>query len=317
LKALHLRSFLVVFVLAFALGGCARSTQANTATDTIGDIAVGGMQRTYLLHLPSGYQSAQPAPLLIALHGNGETGGGMAELTGFDDLADAQGFVVVYPDGIEKSWADRNNTDADRAGVDDVAFISALIDQLAVQYAIDPARVYATGMSNGGFMATVLACALPDKVAAVAPVAATMPASLVGDCPAGRPVPFLLIHGLDDTVVPPGGGMVQAQGGNLGPVLSDGDTAAFWANRDGCGAAPAVTRLPRPVDDGTRVRQMDYTGCQENAEVVYDAVVGAGHVWPGGPQDPPTNLDASAVIWSFFAAHPRQGSAADKPTDSR
>lgn len=250
MKCRRLRPSLVALVLIIALGGCARSTQANTGADTIGDITVGGMQRTYLLHLPTGYQSSQPAPLLIALHGNGETGG-MAELTGFDDLADTQGFIVVYPDGIAKSWAHRNNTDADRAGVDDVAFIGALIDQLAAQYAVDPARVYATGMSNGGFMATLLACALPDRIAAAAPVAATMPVSLVSDCHPSRPVPFLLIHGLGDMVVPPNGGMVQAQGGNLGLVLSDADTASFWANHTGCTFPPAVTYPPATVDDGT------------------------------------------------------------------
>jgi polyhydroxybutyrate depolymerase len=199
--------------------------------------------------------------------------------------------------------------------VDDVAFISALIDQVASAYAVDRARVYATGISNGGFMATLLACALPDKIAAVAPVAATMPVSFLQSCMPGRPVPFLLIHGLDDTTVPPNGGAVQAQGGTLGLVLSDTDAAAFWANIDGCATPPAVTGLPTTADDGITVTQTEYTGCQQNAAVVFDGLAGVGHLWPGGPHFASTNFDASAVIWAFFAAHPRQDAPATPHAD--
>jgi polyhydroxybutyrate depolymerase len=298
-------SVILAAILILTLGGCGRVTHADYPAATTGTITVGGTERTYLFHVPASYQAAQPAPLLIALHGLGETGGDMADMTGFDTLADAQGFIVVYPVGVEQSWADRNNTAADRAGVDDVAFIDALIDHLATSYAIDPARIYATGISNGGFMATLLACALPEKIAAVAPVAATMPVSLAPQCPATRPVPFLLIHGLDDRTVPPGGGVVDAQGGNLGLVMSDTDAITFWANHNGCAPEPTVTSLPTTVGDGTHVAETSYTGCTADAGVVYDALAGVGHVWPGGPHNLSQNFDASAAIWTFFAAHPR------------
>jgi polyhydroxybutyrate depolymerase len=317
LKIRRLRPSLLALVFVIALGGCGRATQANTPTDTIGGITVGGMQRTYLLHLPSSYQSSHPAPLLIALHGAGDTGGGMAELTGFDTLADAQGFLVAYPDAVERIWADRNNTYADQAGVDDVAFIGALIDRVAASYAVDPARVYVSGFSLGGLMTFLLGCTLSGTVAAVAAVAATMPVSVAQGCPSTRPEPLLLIHGEGDDVIPAAGGTLPGQDGHLGPTLSDADTAAFWAGRNGCTSPPGVTDLPATVNDGTRVRQTAYTGCRQNAEVVYDAVAGTGHVWPGGPQDPPTNLNASAAIWSFFASHPRQEIPMERPTGPR
>jgi polyhydroxybutyrate depolymerase len=271
------------------------------------------MKRTYLLHLPSGYDPARAAPLLIALHGAGDTGADMESITGFNALANAQGFLVVYPEGIKQTWADRNNTYADRAGVDDVAFMGALIDQISATYAVDPARVYATGISNGGFMATVLACALPDKVAAVAPVAATMPVSLASQCPPGVPVSLLLIHGQGDTVDPPGGGLPDAQDGNLGPIFSDAETIDFWANRDSCQSAPAVTDLPTVASDDPQVQQTEYSGCHDRTGVTYDALAGVGHLWPGGPHYAAQNFDASAVIWSFFAAHPQQRETAVTP----
>jgi polyhydroxybutyrate depolymerase len=313
MHASRLLSCILAVALALSLGGCARTTHAKDTTDTAGTITVGGRQRTYLVHLPSGYDPTRPVPLLIALHGSGSTGADMADLTGFNALADTQGFLVAYPDGIDGSWADHNNTDADRAGVDDVAFMDALIDHLSTAYGVDPARVYATGMSNGGFMATLLACTLPETVAAVAPVAATMPLSLVSQCPPGRPVSLLLIHGLDDTVDPPGGGKVDAQGGKIGPIASDAETVAFWASRDGCWSAPAATDLPTTGSGKAKVRQTDYSDCWDGTQVRYDTLTGIGHVWPGGPHSTLQGFDASAVIWSFFAAHPQQREPAVKP----
>ncbi len=313
MRARRLLSSILTVALALSLGGCARITHAKDTTDITGSITVGGMDRTYLLHLPSGYDPARPAPLLIALHGAGDTAADMESITGFNALANAQGFLVVYPEGVKRTWADRNNTYADRAGVDDVAFMDALIGHLSATYAVDPARVYATGISNGGFMATVLACALPDKVAAVAPVAATMPETLPAQCPPGAPVSLLLIHGQGDTVDPPSGGKPDAQDGNLGPIASDAETVAFWANRDGCWSAPAVTDLPTAASDDPQVRQTVYSGCWDNTGVTYDALAGVGHLWPGGPHYAAKNFDASAVIWSFFAAHPRQKVAALQP----
>ena len=313
MHASRLLSCILAVALVLSLGGCARTTHAKDTMDTAGTITVGGRQRTYLIHLPSGYDPARPVPLLIALHGSGNTGADMSDLTGFNALADTQGFLVAYPDGIDGSWADRNNTDADRAGVDDVAFLDALVGHLSAAYAVDPARVYVTGMSNGGFMATLLACVLSDTVAAVAPIAATMPLSLVSQCPPGRPVPLLLIHGLSDTVDPPGGGKVDAQGGKIGPIASDAETVAFWAKRDGCWAAPTITDLPTTGIGKTQVRQTDYSACWDGAGVTYDALTGVGHVWPGGPHYTPKDFDASAVVWSFFAAHPQQRAPAAKP----
>src|SRR4051794_1964452 len=148
-------------------------------------MSFGGLQRTYLVHAPSGVD--QPAGLVINLHGAGANGGAQAAITNYGYAADALGFVVAYPDGIDQSWADgRGASVPDRQGVDDVGFLTALVDRLVHDYGIPPGRVFATGMSAGAFMATRLACDRADVVAAIAPVAGTLGSGV--PCAPSRPV---------------------------------------------------------------------------------------------------------------------------------
>lgn len=275
-----------------------------------GVLQIGGLERTYLVRLPPSYEASRRWPLVLALHGGGGRGRDMERLTHLGEIADRRGFVVVYPDGYWRRWADgRGTTPPERAGVDDVAFVAALLDELGRSLAIDPARVYATGISNGGFFANRLACELAGRIAAVAAVAATIGESLAARCRPSRPVPVLIIHGARDPLVPWDGGEMTVGAG--GRILSAPATAARWAGLDGCDPAPAVTALPARAADGTSVRREAYGGCRGGVEVLLYAIEGGGHAWPGGLQYLPerligkTNrdLDAGEVIMEFFERH--------------
>jgi polyhydroxybutyrate depolymerase len=177
---------------------------------TTRSIIFAGLERTYRIHMPPSYDKSTPLPLLIALHGGGGSGEKMEELTlrGFNRLSDKEGFIVVYPDGIEKHWNDgRENVKyrAHREKIDDVGFISALIDYLVKQYNIDIKQVYATGISNGAMMSFRLGCELSEKIAAIAPVAGSMPENLPTRCSPSRSISVLIISNTEDPLVPWGG----------------------------------------------------------------------------------------------------------------
>jgi polyhydroxybutyrate depolymerase len=276
----------------------------------------GGLQRTYNVHISSSYDKAIPTPLVIALHGGGGTGQGMNKLTNFNAIADRENFIIVYPDGFENHWNDGRGVQQYRAqiqNVDDVGFISALIDHLSEELNIDTKRVYVTGISNGAMMSHRLGCELSQKIAAIAPVAGNIPVNMASIWAPSRPVPVLIINGTDDPLVPWAGGDVHLGPAELGQVLSVADTVKFWVTNDKCPSLPLVTQLPdKDPSDGTRVRTEIYGGCENGAEVVLYAVEGGGHTWPGGLQYLPESIigrtsrdfDASEIIWQFFKEHP-------------
>ena len=212
-------------------------------------------------------------------------------LSGWNRLAESQGFIVVYPSGsdVPKIW----HVDRGAGLTRDVTFISALIDTLEVNYNIDPTRIYANGLSAGGGMAFVLSCTLSDRIAAVGLVAAAQPMDR-GWCTDQRPVPMIAFHGAADPIVP-------YQGGPLGDPFNHvkvmfpavKDWVAGWARRNRCG--------PEPVESGVApdVTRIEYTRC-----------VGGGHSWPGGKPLPewwvgPTSrsIDATSQMWTFFRTH--------------
>ncbi|QIS12111.1 extracellular catalytic domain type 1 short-chain-length polyhydroxyalkanoate depolymerase [Nocardia arthritidis] len=295
---------------------CGRSA-ARTPGDPTLDLNVGGTQRHYLIHRPAAPRLGR-IPAVLVFHGGGGTARYMADRSGFDRLADDSGFLAVYPDGIDKSWNDGRGGDtrAGALGVDDVGFVSSLIDRLVADENVDPARIFATGMSNGAMFTEDLGCRLSAKLAAIAPVAGTLPAADAPDCAPTHPLPVLEIHGTADPVVPYQGGVVRVTSGNLGgsgssPVLSTDATQQLWRAKNGCGQ-PDTANLPSRTDDGTSVTT--YTAaCAGGTSVVLYSVTGGGHSWPGGQQYLPAALigpvshqfDATETIWRFFAAvHP-------------
>lgn len=288
--------FLLVIVFMVC---CAR----QDTTDQKGSLTVDGLTRTYTVHVPVQYSG--PAPLVIALHGGGGSSEKMANLTNFNAVSDKNGFIVVYPDGVENHWNDGRDVSyrSHKEDIDDVKFISTLIDQLSKEFSIDETRIYVTGISNGAMMSCRLACELSEKVAGIAMVAGTMPEALVL-CPS--PVPVLIMNGTDDPLVQWEGGEITVGSQSLGVILSAYDTVMYWVSVNKCSSTPVVQWLPDTREDGCFVRKEVYPG--EHIVVLY-AIEGGGHTWPGGPQHASEHfigrtcydIDAATVIWQFFS----------------
>ncbi len=267
----------------------------------------GGLTRTYYVHLPVSYNGQQAVPLVLAFHGSGATGESFARQSHLNATADEGGFIAVYPDGYEEQWADgRGTTPPEQDGVDDVAFVSALIDKLTNELHIDQNRIYVAGFSNGGIFAQRLACELADKITAMVSVSGTMAANISEQCQPARPVPTLLFMGTDDPSVPFAGGEVD---GNQGIDLSAAETIQQWVLHNGCSATPWTTQAPSAVNDGNEVFRTQYSPCKDNADVVLYTIEGGVHTWPGGSESQQiarmnNHLDASQIAWDFFRQHP-------------
>jgi polyhydroxybutyrate depolymerase len=270
-----------------------------------------GLERSYVVRVPSGLaQHDGRVPLVMVLHGGGGNADNAESMTGFTAKAEKEAFIVVYPEGTGRfrkrhlTWnAGHCCGIAMKRRADDVGFIGALLDKLLVDYPIDPKRIYATGMSNGGMMTHRLGIELSERFAAIAPVVAT----LFGDeTTPPHPVSALMINGLLDKSVPPEGG---PPGGHF-PSAWDGtpakpalEQAAFWAQADGCAGDP--DRI-----GGGRYILTQYR-CPAGLAVVIYLVKDNGHAWPGGQKgsrlgdEPGTALNATDLIWAFFKAHPK------------
>ena len=297
---------LLAAALLAPAGACAQAPGRPPHGDRAGSVVVEGVTRTFRLRLPPAYADGRPVPLVVVLHGGGGSGRRMSRHIGMGPIADREGFAVVYPDGIGGSWNDGRGI-AGR-GSDDVGFIRTLLDTLSRRLRLDTTRIYATGISNGAMFAHRLACDLPGRFAAIAPVAGGLPASLADRC-AGTPVSVLAIQGTADRLVPYDGGMVA---GSRGEVLSAAASVAHWARVAGCAPAPVTAPLPdRAPRDGTTIRHTEYRGCRGHAVSLY-TVTGGGHTWPGGEATSvrlmgrtTRDIGGSREIWRFFAAHPR------------
>lgn len=281
------------------------------------------LKRTFRIHIPASYNKSVQLPLVIALHGRGGNGESMILITrkGFNKLSDRDGFIVVYPDGIQMNWNDgrmdeKANDRAHRENIDDVGFISALIDSMINDYNTDPKRVYVTGISNGAIMSYRLACELSHKITAIAPVDGNMPELLISVCSPSRYMSVLAINNTYDPLVPYNGGEIYGsiRKVNLGKVLSVNESIQFWVNRDRCSMTPVMTVEPdRDPKDGTKVTKKQYFNGMEGTEVILYSVEGGGHTWPGGFQYMPEwiigktsrDIDANEIIWSFFKNHSR------------
>ena len=285
-----------------------------SSEDRSGSIMVNGLSRTYKIHLPAPAKTMMP--LMIVLHGKGGEGKSMVKLTksGFDKLSDRKGFIVVYPNGIDRHWNDgRNELTDPKDNPDDVGFISALIDDLIKKYSADPKRVYVTGMSNGALLSYRLGCELSGKIAAIAPVAGNIPENL-RNCKPSNTVPLLAINSDKDPLVPYNGGDITGPFGKKkkGKVLSAHESVMFWVKNNGCSTNPVVTDLPdNDPHDGTQVQKEQFMNGRNNSEVILYTIKGGGHTWPGGYQylgkwiigKTCRDIVATDVIWEFFEKH--------------
>jgi polyhydroxybutyrate depolymerase len=243
-----------------------------------------GLERSYILHVPAGWRAGTDLPLVLAFHGTGSDPANLRTVAGLGAVADELDFLVAYPAAATGDW----NTECLECGsnavvdeIDDLGLVSDLVDRIDADVGVDRRRVYAVGISNGALFVHYLACAAQGTITAVASVAATLLApEHVPACDNDRPVPIALFLGSDDTFFPPEG---KLAGNDIVHVrlLSIDESVATWAARDGCDEGPAIMELPDLEDDGTTVRRERYSGCDGGAEVVYYAIQGGGHTWPG------------------------------------
>jgi len=265
-------------------------------TDVSGSIQAGNLERTYLLHLPPASTRLTPTPVVLALHGWPMTADQMSSVTHLSGVADAHGFAVLFPQGYSRSWSVPGgaSTPAHNAGVDDVAFISALLDSVGPRYSLDTSRVTATGISNGGYLVQALGCALASHLEGIVPVAAPLESPPRIGCAPSKPVSVLEIVGTDDQ-----------------DAASFPDTLAFWSRADKCPSAAITSALPDVAHDGTTVTTVSFTGCFGGTEVTGYLVNGGGHAWPGGESlggadefgVTSNQFSASELIWTFLSRH--------------
>ncbi len=221
------------------------------------ELTVDNRLRSYLVHVPPAYDPAKPIPVVVAFHGAMMNAGLMVAFTGLNDKADQAGFVAVYPNGTGLGeislFFNASAAPAPGGPPDDVAFTAALLDDVASVVRVDPERVYATGMSNGGMMCHRVAAELSNRFAAVAPVAGTL---ALPEIHADRPVPVIHFHGTADKIVP-----FDGPTGRTPPTMkfrSVDDTMKAWARFDGCPEKPVVVDLPVIENDGTSAQRITW-----------------------------------------------------------
>ncbi|MEM8952692.1 MAG: PHB depolymerase family esterase [Verrucomicrobiota bacterium] len=298
--------------LALSLTLALLTSVANASKHTL---TVGELTRSYLLHLPANHEATpdHPLPLIIAYHGGGGNADSMYRLSGLNDKSNDVGFIVAYPNGTGRlknklSWnggmccgyAMHNN-------IDDVAFTNALIDELIETQNVDPNRIYATGMSNGGIVSYFVANHLADRIAAIAPVAGTMGTET---CTPSRPVPVMHFHGTDDQ-------FLNYHGGPGPESIAQSDfysvdhTIKNWITANHCHPQPIEESLPDSTDDGCTVQRFTYFPKDDSlgAPVVLIRIENGGHTWPGASFSPPflgtlcRDISANDLMWEFFKEH--------------
>jgi len=247
-----------------------------------------GLERKYLVYTPkAAEQFTDKRPLVIVLHGGGGTHRGMVRLTKkrFNILADQDGFYVAYPNAIDKTWdfGEGKVSEALSRRVDDLGYFETLINELARTHPIDPARIFATGISRGGQASYFLACKLPGRIRAIAPFTMPLPDYLEDDCRSGPPVGIALFNGTGDPLVPYDGGTIQVFRQDRGKVLSTAETLKLWRRRNGCPDSPVNHELIDPAPDSMHVDKTTWTKCS-GAPVTLYRIENGGHTWPSGNQ---------------------------------
>jgi len=268
-----------------------------------------GDERSYLIYVPPNYRPEAATPLVLVLHGGFGNAEMMVDITGFDELAEKRNFVVVYPNGSGRRFGEHYTWNAGNCcgyaqekGVDDVGFIKALLDRLESRFNIDRKRVYATGVSNGGMLAYRLACEIPERFAAIAPVAATL---AVERCNPDELIPILHIHGTGDENVPYTGGRGSNTKTRGVEHRSVPDTLRIMRTLHQCSGQDKQRMLNADVEE-------DIPSCRRGGPVDLVLIKGGGHTWPGRQDEPKEKIfdggiSASKLILQFFALHPRDG----------
>lgn len=289
-------------------------------------VVVDGQNRQFQVHIPACYDRTKATPLVLTFHGLHMNSTMMMGMSGFNGASERNGFIVVYADSVGGRWSDGTNPAATAA---DVAYVEAIMERLGKVANIDRRRIYACGISNGGYFTQALACAIPDKIAAAGSVAAPLMEQAARTMQSGKPVPIAFILGSDDPLIPWGDGRIKDLGKlgealglsslgsidssmvRMGGLMSVPETIAFWTNHNHSSTTPTTSQLPdRDPKDGTRIKREQY-GSGPNEVLLY-TIEGGGHTWPGC-----INLQAisgisgnisqdasgSELLWEFFRHH--------------
>lgn len=289
----------LLFLLAFPGGLLAQDDEAAPEPFTLEH---NGIERTYTLTIPESYDGEDAFPLVLTLHGSGGSGLEMQNALGFDELADFGNYIVAYPDGVENQW-DHVPDAEDEADVDDLGFLTALIDTLTDAYNIS--EVYVVGWSNGGLMALQMRCSLADRLDGVAVVGATMTFRLVEACLEAPPVDLMQVIGTADEAFPWEGSMEFTPNGGLSASLSVVQTVGFIVGQGQCESTFA-NQTVSPLDSPITVQLWGYDGCTNDTTYRLYGVVDLPHQWPSGlifasiADGRPADLQQ--VIFEFFGA---------------
>ena len=302
--------FLFVFAVVarpFLYAGEVSKPEPFSPGDHTRTFTVDGVLRTYVAHVPPGYVAGKPTPVVLALHGAAMNGLMMVGFTDLDATADKAGFIVVYPSGTGvgpfRTWNAGGFPGASNKA-DDVSFLGKVLDDVAELATVDPKRVFACGMSNGGMMSYRLAAEMSHRIAAIAPVAGTI---AINESKPVRPVSVLHFHGTKDTLVPYE--MPQRRNPQIMRLKSVAESIQTWVKLNGCQETPVSDVLTKDGDK-MRVTRVVYNGGKNGAEVGLITIEGGGHTWPG-KKSPlsligASTLDISAndLMWEFFQRHP-------------
>jgi polyhydroxybutyrate depolymerase len=306
-KILVIANFLLIF-FSCNKGDSGPAPEKASEQKTV-NLTIDGNARSFIIYLPAGFNNAGKMPLIFVIHGGSGTPEGMMNIANFKTISERDKVILVYPAGIQRNWNDGRPTVPNQLGIIDVGFFNQLCDHLITNYPVDGTRIYATGISNGGFMSSRLGCELSNRIAAIAVDAATIEATTIAPtCNPGSPVPAIYIHGTSDPLVPFTGGQMTAGGTAGGTILSHFQAIDKWISINRCSATPVITDLPDISNDGTTIKQRVYGGGTNASEVVSYVILNGGHTWPQGYQYLPESIigktsqdmNACEVIWTFF-----------------
>ncbi len=263
-----------------------------------------GLKRAFILYVPASYTGNREVPLLFNFHGYTSSAHDQMYYGDFRSIADTAGFIIVHPQGTLLNGATHWNVGGWTIGstADDIGFTAALIDTLSERYQIDLTRIYATGMSNGGYMSIQLACRLSDRIAAVASVTGSMTHEMYNQCNPQRPVPLLQIHGTDDPVVPYKGASW---------TLAISEVLKYWVGQNGCDSIPQIKNLPDlNPNDGSTVEHIIYPYGEAGVSVEHLKITGGAHTWPGtafGSTGTNYDINGSLEVWKFLSRYDIHG----------
>lgn len=277
------------------MGCCCLLFSLAQAQTVSGSFMHGGIVRNYAVYIPANYNAANAHPLVLNLHGYTSNGNQQAIISKMNSIADTAGFLVAYPEGTLDNSSNAYWNAGYGTSIDDIGFLSALIDTISSQYTVNAQRVYSTGYSNGGIMSHTLACELGHRIAAIASVAGTMSVLQQASCATAAAIPMLHIHGTLDGVVPYTGNTL---------LIGVDALVTHWVGKNGLPQTPVTQQLPNSnVLDNSTVTLDRYEQGSLNPVHLY-RVDGGGHCWPGNVfcVSGASNLDfnASEVIWQFF-----------------